>query len=116
MQLDKIIMKEGMVDAYWEIADAVDKSAGKTEEVMLFHKFDHDPCYQQKFVSAEVFRKSDDFLFRGNNFPVQENAEKQTKLAMHFSIEIYGNVSDEVIEKTNSLEFPLKHFSTSSVG
>ena len=62
------------------------------------------------------FDKSDDFLFRGNNFPVQENAEKQTKLAMHFSIEIYGNVSDEVIEKTNSLEFPLKHFSTSSVG
>ena len=116
MQLDKIIMNEGMVDAYWEIADAVDKSAGKTEEVMLFHKFDHDPCYQQKFVSAGVFRKSDDFLFRGNNFPVQENAEKQTKLAMHFSIEIYGNVSDEVIEKTNSLEFPLKHFSTSSVG
>jgi len=65
MQLDKIIMKEGMVDAYWEIADAVDKSAGKTEEVMLFHKFDHDPCYQQKFVSAGVFRKSEDFFFVG---------------------------------------------------
>jgi len=38
------------------------------------------------------------------------------KLAMHFSIEIYGNVSDEVIQKTNSLEFPLKRFATSSVG
>jgi len=116
MQLDKIIMKEGMVDAYLEIADAVDKSANETEEFMLFHNFDHDPYCQQKFVSTAVYRESDDFLFRGNNFPVQENAEKQTKLAMHFSIEIYGNVSDEVSEKTNSLEFPLKHFSTSSVG
>ena len=43
-----------MVDAYWEIADAVDKSAGKTEEVMLFHNFDHDPYYQPKFVSSAV--------------------------------------------------------------
>jgi len=105
-----------MVHAYSEIADAADKSANETEEVILFHNFDHDPYYQQKFVSTAVYRESDDFLFRGNNFPVQENAEKQTKLAMHFSIEIYGNVSDEVIQKTNSLEFPLKRFATSSVG
>ncbi|MEK9978366.1 MAG: hypothetical protein VW602_05505 [Paracoccaceae bacterium] len=116
MQLDKIIMKEGMVHAYSEIADAADKSANETEEVMLFHYFDHDPYYQQKFVSTPVYRESDVFLFRGDNSLVQEDVEKQMKLAMHFSIEIYGNVSDEVIEKTNSLEFPLKHFSTSSVG
>ena len=105
-----------MVHAYSEIADAADKSANETEEVMLFHNFYHDTYCQQKFVSTAVYCESDDFLFRGNNFPVQENAEKHMKLAMHFSIEIYGNVSDEVIEKTNLLEFPLKHFSTSSVG
>lgn len=116
MQLDKIIMKEGMVDANLEIADAADKSANGTEEVMLFHNFDHDPYYQQKFVSTAVYRESDDFLFRGDNSLVQEDAEKHMKLAMHFSIEIYGNVFDEVIQKTNSLEFPLKHFATSSVG
>jgi len=116
MQLDKIIMKEGMVHAYSEIADAADKSANETEEVMLFHNFDHDPYYQQKFVSSAVYLKSDDFLFREDNSLVQEDAEKHMKLAMHFSIEIYGNVSDEVIQKTNSLEFPLKHFATSSVG
>ena len=116
MQLDKIIMKEGMVDSYSEIAEALDKSANETEEVMLFHNFDHDPYYQQKFVSTAVYRESDDFLFRGDNSLVQEDAEKHMKLAMHFSIEIYGNVFDEVIQKTNSLEFPLKHFATSSVG
>ena len=42
--------------------------------------------------------------------------EKHAELATHFSIEIYGNVSNEVIEKINSLEIPLKHFTTTSVG
>ena len=115
MQLDKIIMKEGMVDEYSEIAEAVDKSADETEEVMLFHNFDDDPYYQRKFVSTAVYRESDDFLFRGDNSLVQEDVEKHRKLAMHFSIEIYGSLSDEVIQKTNSLEFPLKRFATSSV-
>ena len=86
------------------------------EEVMLFHNFDHDPDYQQKFVLTAVYRKSHDFLIPWDNSLVQEDVEKHTNLAMHFSIEIYGNVSDEVIEKTNSLEFPLKRFATSSVG
>ena len=82
----------------------------------MFHNFDHDPDYQQKFVLKAVYRTSHDFLIPWDNSLVQEDVEKQMKLAMHFSIEIYGNVSDEVIQKTNSLEFPLKHFATSSVG
>ena len=83
---------------------------------MLFRKFDHDPYYQQKFVSTAVYRESGVFLFRGDISLVQGDVEKHMKLAMHFSIEIYGNVSDEVIQKVNSLEFPLKLFATSSGG
>ena len=114
--LARITVKEGMVDAYLEIAEEVDKAVEKTEEGMLFHSFDRDPDNQHKFVWTEVYRNSDDFLFHVDNPPVQEYVEKHADLATHFSIEIYGNVSNEDIEKIDSLEIPLKHFAATSVG
>ena len=114
--LASITVKEGMVDEYLEIAEAADKAVEKTEEGMLFHNFDRDPDDEHKFVWTEVYRKSDDFLFHADNPPVQEYVEKHAELATHFSIEIYGNVSNEAIEKINSLGIPLKHFATTSVG
>ena len=114
--LARITVKEGMIDAYLEIAEKVDKSVEKTEEGMLFHSFDRDPDDQHKFVWTEVYRKSDDFLFHADNPPVLEYVEKHAELATHFSIESYGDVSNEVIEKINSREIPLKPFATTSVG
>ena len=114
--LARITVKEGMVDEYLKIAEEVDKAVEKTEEGMLFHNFDRDPDDQHKFVWTEVYRKSDDFLFHVDNPPVEEYVEKHAELATHFSIEIYGNVSNEVIETINSREIPLKHFATTSVG
>ena len=114
--LARITVKEGMVDAYLEIAEEVEQAVEKTEEGMLFHSFDRDPNDQHKFVWTEVYRKSDDFLFHEDNPTVQEYVEKHAQLATHFSIEIYGNFSNEVIEKINSLGIPLKHFATTSVG
>ena len=114
--LARITVKEGMIDAYLEIAEKVDKSVEKTEQGMLFHSFDRDPDDQHKFVWTEVYRTSDDFLFHADNPPVQEYVEKHAKLATHFSIEIYGNFSNDVIEKINSLEIPLKHFAATSIG
>ena len=114
--LARITVKEGMVDAYLEIAEEVDQAVEKTEEGMLFHSFDRDPNDQHKFVWTEVYRKSDDFLFHADNPPVLEYVEKHAELATHFSIEIYGNFSNEVIETINSREIPLKHFASTSVG
>ena len=99
-----------------EIAEKVDKSVEKTEEGMLIHSFDRYPDDHHKFVWTEVYRKSDDFLFHADNPPVQGYVEKYADLATHFSIKIYGNVSNEVIEKIDSLEIPLKHFAATSVG
>ena len=114
--LARISVKDGMIDAYLKIAEEIDKSVKNTEEGMLFHSFDRDPDDQHKCVWTEVYRKSDDFLFHADNPPVQEYVEKHADLATHFSIEIYGNVSNEVIEKIDSLEIPLKHFAATSVG
>ena len=114
--LARITVKEGMVDAYLEIAEEVDRAVKNTEAGMLLHTFDRDPDDPHKFVWTEVYRKSDDFLFHADNPPVLEYVEKHAELATHFSIEIYGNVSNEVIEAINSREIPLKHFASTSVG
>ena len=114
--LARITVKEGMVNEYLSIAAEADKAVEKTEEGMLFHNFDADPDDPHKFVWTEVYRKSEDFLFHADNPPVQDYVAKHSELATHFSIEIYGNVSREVIDKINSLEIPLKHFATTSVG
>ena len=114
--LARITVKEGMVNEYLSIAAEADKAVEKTEEGMLFHNFDADPDDPHKFVWTEVYRKSEDFLFHAGNPPVQDYVAKHSELATHFSIEIYGNVSQEVIDKINSLEIPLKHFATTSVG
>ena len=114
--LARITVKEGLVNEYLSIAAEADKAVQKTEEGMLFHNFDADPDDPNKFVWTEIYRKSEDFLFHADNPPVQDYVAKHSELATHFSIEIYGNVSQEVIDKINSLEIPLKHFATTSVG
>ena len=98
-----------------EIVEEVDKAVEKTEKGMFFSSFYHDPDDQHKFVWTEVNIKSDDFLFYADN-PVQEYIEKHAELATHFSIEIYGNVSNEVIETINSREISLKHFTSTFIG
>ncbi len=93
-----------------------DRKAKSQALAMLLHTFDRDPDDPHKFVWTEVYRKSDDFLFHADNPAVLGYVEKHAELATHFSIEIYGDVSNEVIEKINSREIPLKHFATTSVG
>ena len=114
--LARVTVKDGMVNDYLAIAAEADKAVKETEEGMLFHNFDIDPNDPNKFVWTELYRKSEDFLFHADNPPVQEYVQKHSELATHFSIEIYGNVSQAVIEKINFLEIPLKHFATTSVG
>ena len=114
--LARITVKEGLVNEYLSIAAEADNAVQKTEEGMLFHNFDADPDDPNKFVWTEIYRKSEDFLFHADNPPVQDYVAKHSELATHFSIEIYGNVSQEVIDKINSLDIPLKHFATTSVG
>ena len=114
--LARITVKDGMVNDYLAIAEQADKAVERTEEGMLFHNFDADPDDPNKFVWTEVYRKSEDFIFHADNPPVEEYVVRHGELATQFSIEIYGNVSLAVIDKINSLDIPLKHFSSTSVG
>ena len=114
--LARITVKQGMINEYLSLAAEADKAVERTEEGMLFHNFDADPDDPHKFVWTEVYRNSSDFLFHADNPPVQDYVEKHAELATHFSIDIYGNVSQAVIDKIKSLGIPVKHFATTCVG
>ena len=112
----RIQVKEGMVDEYLEIANSVDNAVEASEPGMLFHNFDSDPEDPLAFTWTEVYSNSKAFIKHDANPPVQEYVTKHAELADGFTIEVYGNVSQEVIETINRLGIPLKHFKTTKVG
>ena len=112
----RIQVKAGMVEEYLEIADEVDKAVELSEPGMLFHNFDADPDDPLAFTWTEVYSNSNAFIKHDANPPVQEYVVKHAELADGFTIEIYGDVSKEVIETINRLGIPLKHFKTTRVG
>ena len=105
-----------MVDEYLKIANEVDNAVEHTEPGMLFHNFDADPTDPLSFTWTEIYKNSGSFTYHVNNPPVQEYVSKHAELGDEFSIEIYGNVSEEVIDNVNELGFPQQHFKTSRVG
>jgi len=112
----RIHVKEGMVKEYLDIANEVDNAVELTEPGMLFHNFDADPDDPLAFTWTEVYSNSEAFIKHDANPPVQEYVVKHAELADGFTIEIYGNVSQNVIETINRLGIPLKHFKTTRVG
>ena len=112
----RIQVKAGMVEEYLEIADEVDKAVELSEPGMLFHNFDADPDDPLAFTWTEVYSNSNAFIKHDANPPVQEYVAKHVELADGFTIEIYGDVSQDVIETINRLGIPLKHFKTTRVG
>ena len=112
----RIQVKKGMVDEYLEIANSVDNAVEASEPGMLFHNFDSDPEDPLAFTWTEVYSNSKAFIKHDANPPVQEYVTKHAELADGFTIEVYGNVSQEVIDTINRLGIPLKHFKTTKVG
>jgi len=112
----RIHIKEGMVENYLDIANEVDKAVEASEPGMLFHNFDADPTDPLAYTWTEIYANSQAFLDHNANPPVGEYVSKHAELGDGFTIEIYGNVSQDVIDAINALEIPLKHFQTSRVG
>ena len=98
------------------MADEADKAVNVSEPGMIFHNFDSDQSDHHKFVWSEVYRQSSDFLFYANNPPVKEYVKKQGELTSYFAIEVYGNISNDVVEKIKSMDIPFIHFKTTCVG
>ena len=114
--LARITEKKGCVEDYLRIAAAADVAVEKSEPGMLLHSFDADPDDDHKFVWTEIFRSSDDFIAHIENPPVQDYVEKHGEIANELSIEVYGKISDQCMNKIQSLGVPFKHFKATSVG
>ena len=112
----RIHIKEGKTEAYLNIANEVDKAVEASEPGMLLHTFDSDPSDPLAYTWTEIYANSQAFLDHNANPPVGEYVTKHAELGDGFTIEIYGNVSQDVIDAINALEIPLKHFKTSRVG
>ena len=114
--LARITVSPGKLDAYLDLAAGVDAEVEASEPGMLFHNFDQDSTDPHKLVWSEVYRQSNDFLFHADNPPVVDYVGKHADRAESFTIEIYGTVSQAVIDKINDLGVPLQYFPTTSVG
>ncbi|MBB25639.1 MAG: antibiotic biosynthesis monooxygenase [Geminicoccus sp.] len=114
--LARITVSPGKLNAYLDLAAGVDAEVEASEPGMLFHNFDQDSTDPHKLVWSEVYRQSDDFLFHADNPPVVDYVGKHADLAESFTIEIYGTVSQVVIDKINDLGVPLQYFPTTRVG
>jgi quinol monooxygenase YgiN len=112
----RVQVKEGMVDQYLKIADAVDNAVEETEPGMLLHNFDADPNDPLAFTWTEVYKNSEAFLLHTANEPVLKYVDGHAEFGEGFAIEIYGNVSKAVLSNITELGFPLKHFKTTKVG
>ena len=114
--LARITISPDKLEAYLDLAAGVDAEVEASEPGMLFHNFDQDSNDPHKLVWSEVYRRSDDFLFHADNPPVVDYVGKHADLAESFTIEIYGTVSQAVIDKINDLGVPLQYFPTTRVG
>ena len=112
----RIQVKDGKVEDYLDIANAVDQITQKEEPGMLFHNFDQDPSDPLKFTWSEIYENSDALLIHFGAPYAADYVEKSNELADSFEIEIYGNLSKEAEETVRSFGFPFKHFKTTRVG
>ena len=112
----RVQVKEGMVEKYLEIADEVDKAAEANTPGLLIHNFDSDPDDPLAFTWTEVFRNSKAFLMHASNPYAAVYLGKHDPLADGLSVEIYGDISQEVADILNSMGLPVKHFKTTRVG
>ena len=112
----RVQVKEGMVDEYLEAADACDKTAEASTPGLLIHNFSSDPDDPLVFTWSEVFENSEAWLMHGSSAYAADYIEKHFQLADELSIEIYGDVSQEVADTCDSMGLPLKHFKNTRVG
>tara|TARA_B100000427_G_scaffold328204_1_gene340734 strand:+ start:660 stop:1070 length:411 start_codon:yes stop_codon:yes gene_type:complete len=111
----RVKVKDGKQKEYIELGKEIDDIVNETEPGMLFHDLNCDSKDSCSFTWTEILKDSPSFVFHLNSPFVKETIKKQVNLIDEWSIEIYGNVSKEVIEKVEELEVPFNYFKTTGV-
>ncbi|MAV14738.1 MAG: antibiotic biosynthesis monooxygenase [Chloroflexi bacterium] len=111
----RVKVKDGKQKEYIELGKEIDDIVNETEPGMLFHDLNCDSKDSCSFTWTEILKDSSSFVFHLNSPFVKETIKKQVNLIDEWSIEIYGNVSKEVIEKVEELEVTFNYFKTTGV-
>ena len=111
----RVKVKDGKQKEYIELGKEIDDIVNETEPGMLFHDLNCDSKASCSFTWTEILKDSSSFVFHLDSPFVKETIKKQVNLIDEWSIEIYGNVSKEVIEKVEELEVPFNYFKTTGV-
>ena len=108
-------VKEGKKEEYLKFGKEIDDAVNDTEPGMLFHDLGTDPNDPLALTWTEILKDSAAFVFHLNNPHVVEGFKKQEELVEEIRLEIYGNVSDELINKVKELNLPFKYFKSTGV-
>ena len=108
-------VKEGKKEEYLKFGKEIDDVVNDTEPGMLFHDLGTDPNDPLALTWTEILKDSASFVFHLNNPHVVEGFKKQEELVEEIRLEIYGNVSDELINKVKELNLPFKYFKSTGV-
>ncbi len=111
----RVKVKDGKQKEYIELGKEIDDIVNETEPGMLFHDLNCDSKDSCSFTWTEILKDSPSFVFHLNSPLVKETIKKLVNLIDEWSIEIYGNVSKEVIEKVEELEVPFNYFKNTGV-
>ena len=108
-------VKEGKKEEYLKFGKEIDDVVNDTEPGMLFHDLGTDPNDPLALTWTEILKDSASFVFHLNNPHVVDGFKKQEELVEEIRLEIYGNVSDELINKVKELNLPFKYFKSTGV-
>jgi len=92
------------------LSRAADSAVMATEPGMLLHTFDQDPSDPLGFVWTEVYADSDSLIFHLENPPLQQYLAEVSPLLDSFTVELYGDVSNEAVEMLKATGTPTIHY------
>ena len=98
------------VDAVLRLSEAADEAVKASEPGMLLHTFDQDPSDPLGFVWTEVYANSAALAFHLENPPLQKYLADVNPLLDSFTVELYGEVSAEVVNILRFIGTPTTHF------
>ena len=92
------------------LSQAADKAVMATEPGMLLHTFEQDPAEPLGFVWTEVYADSNSLIFHLENPPLQQYLSEVSPLLDSFTVELYGDVSQEAVELLRATGTPTIHY------
>jgi quinol monooxygenase YgiN len=95
-----------------DLSRHADERVEASEPGMLLHTFDSDPSDPRGFVWTEVYADSAALIFHLENPDLIAYLEEVSPLLDSFTVELYGDVSEEAVAQLKATGTPTTHYQT----